>query len=109
MSEVKKMKVGDVVFSSWGCEQTNVDFFVVVKRTPKMVTIQKVPTLIEESEKNAMQGVAMPDLDAPRSAELIRKKAHLDMHGTAEILQLFSWGGIVYIWDGKPERVSWYG
>jgi hypothetical protein len=108
MSEVKKMKVGDVVFSSWGCDQTNVDFYVVVKRTPKMVTIQAVPTKIEASGKNAMDGVAMPDLDAPRGGKLIRKKAHLDMHGTAEILQLHSWGCLVYQWDGKPQRTSWY-
>ena len=36
------MQVGDVLYSSWGYDQTNASFYEIVKRTPKMVTLVEV-------------------------------------------------------------------
>ena len=33
---------GDIFVCSWGYDQTNVDFYQVVKRTPKTVTVRQV-------------------------------------------------------------------
>lgn len=38
------LKEGDILYSSWGYDQTNVDFFKVVNATEKMVTLQQVKT-----------------------------------------------------------------
>ena len=37
-----KYKVGDVLVSLWGYDQTNVDYYQVIEKTAKMVTIQKI-------------------------------------------------------------------
>ena len=106
--QVRKIQVGDILCASWGYDQTNVDYYVVTKRTPKMVTLQGIGTTIEASDELAMQGSAMPDRNKPEGKPF-RKKAQLDArYDDAEWVQLFSWGGIARIWDGKPQRVSWY-
>lgn len=33
---------GDIYYSSWGYDQTNIDYFQVVKRTPGTVTIRSI-------------------------------------------------------------------
>lgn len=35
------MKIGDIFKSTWGYDQTNVDFYVVTRLTPKMVELQQ--------------------------------------------------------------------
>lgn len=39
---VEKVEVGTILVSSWGYDQTNIDFYKVVKMTEKMVWIQEV-------------------------------------------------------------------
>ena len=34
--------VGDIFYSSWGYDQTNVDFYQVVKTTPKTIALKKI-------------------------------------------------------------------
>ena len=49
------LKVGDVLVSSWGYEQTNVDFFVVVKTTKTSVYVKEaVLAVVEESAHTGM-------------------------------------------------------
>lgn len=39
---VNPFKVGDILYASWGYEQTNIDFFQIVGVGKKSVTIQKI-------------------------------------------------------------------
>lgn len=34
--------VGDVLVSSWGYDQTNIDFYIVLKVTPRTVTLREL-------------------------------------------------------------------
>lgn len=52
------MKQGDILVSSWGYEQTNVDFYEVVKVTAKTVTL--VPIERKVQLKGFMRYTAMP-------------------------------------------------
>lgn len=36
------LKVGDILYSSWGYDQTNIDFYEVVKVLPKSVVIREI-------------------------------------------------------------------
>jgi hypothetical protein len=38
---------GDVYYTSWGYDQTNVEFFQVVKRTPGTVTVRRIGAYAE--------------------------------------------------------------
>ena len=52
------MKQGDVFVSSWGYEQTNVDFYEVVKVTAK--TVMLIPIERKVQLKGFMRYTAMP-------------------------------------------------
>jgi len=48
------LEPGSFLYSSWGYDQTNADFYKVVKRTPKMVTIVQVyATMFEDTDRLA--------------------------------------------------------
>jgi hypothetical protein len=75
----KKMKVGDILQSSWGYEQTNVDFYEVVKATKAMVTVRRIAGKMLPSEDgySAMSGFTVPVpgafVEDYRAKELRRK------------------------------------
>ena len=106
--QIKKIQVGDIMVGTWGHEQVNVDFYKVVKRTAKFVTMAKIESVITPHERLSMQGSAMPDLESQPSKETLRRKVDRNMDGTQEMTGMFKWGGFIRIWDGKPQRVSWY-
>lgn len=41
---MKKPKKGDILVEIWGYDQTNADFYKVLKRTPKMVVLRQLDT-----------------------------------------------------------------
>lgn len=42
------VEVGDIFTSSWGYDQTNVDFYEVVRTTPKSVEIRAIGTRVAQ-------------------------------------------------------------
>jgi len=59
IENVHGVKVGDIFYTSWGYEQTNIDFFEVVAVTAKMATIK--PIKQKRKETHYMQGNCEPD------------------------------------------------
>lgn len=98
------LEVGDVVFTTWGYEQTNADFFQVV-RVPsgRSAVVREIDSAI--TEKGFMSGDAVPKIDcfAKGSEEVLRRAAGLHtITGGRNYRRLRKW-------DGKPVGVSWYG
>lgn len=60
MLEAQKYCAGAIVYSSWGYEQTNVDFYIIVERSGVSVTLQQIGG-IREYECD-MSGKVSPDL-----------------------------------------------
>jgi hypothetical protein len=56
------VKIGDIFVSSWGYDQTNIDFYQVIDRTAKMVTVREVKTTRERAHD--MGSYVMPVKDA---------------------------------------------
>ena len=48
--EVQAVKVGDIFYTSWGYDQTNVEFFKVVRCTDKSVWVQETGQKCQYSE-----------------------------------------------------------
>ena len=95
----------NIVYNSWGWEQTNVDFYEIVRRTAKFVFLRKLKSTIESCGNQSMSGYAMPVLGEYEN-DVIEK------HGIKD----YSWGqcikfkyGCGSFWDGKPKFTSWYG
>jgi hypothetical protein len=96
------LKVGDILVSSWGYDQTNVDFYTVIALNGlTQVTLQKVGTSITEDRPMSMTGKALPDVNS-RKGQPFRRK--VDAEGAVKLA--YAWA---YVWDGKPKRCSWYG
>ena len=113
-------KVGDILYSSWGYDQTNIEFYKVVKVSDFSVWIQQVATKIVEVTGWAHENVTAGDSseyqvrnwDVP--GEYITKTYPIHRHKVKH----FSWDQeeIYYVslnsfshakvWDGKPKGQS---
>ncbi len=96
------IKVGDILVSSWGWEQTNVDFYQVVERRGKTtVLLRKISRTVTET--GYMSGEAMPVKDNFIGDEVLKKRVQ-----KGEVVKI-SDSQRAYPWGGKPMHVSWYG
>lgn len=94
-------KIGDILYSSWGYDQTNVDFYqVVAVPSSKSIKIRQLAREIVHAD-NSM------------SSDVIALK---DNFISDEVMKRVKLGGIVkihdcanaYRWDGKPKYSSSY-
>ena len=100
---VADVKVGDIFASSWGYDQTNVDFYQVLKRTPTTVAVAQINSKIVSGQGSPSEKV-MPVVGS------------FDHRGKKGRKKLKDWDGSPYIsrssyesadlWDGKPQSQS---
>jgi hypothetical protein len=120
-------KVGDILYSSWGYDQTNIEFFKVVKVSEFSVWIQEVGSKIVEVTGWAHEKVVPNDSpeyqvrnwdnveDAFGNVNPYITKTHpINRHK----VKYFSWDGEesyyvtlnsfshAKLWDGKPKEAS---
>ena len=117
---ITKPQVGDILYSSWGYDQTNIEFFKVIKVSEFSVWIQEIGKQVVEVTGWAHQNVVPVDSpeyqvrnwDVP--GEYITKthpiKRHKIKHFTWKdeesyyvTLNSFSYASL---WDGKPKGQS---
>ena len=104
LEEVKKKKefqhtltVGDILVSSWGYNQTNVDFYQVVKASAKQVTIREIEKKITSVDGPSTYVVADKDefIGAPMNKKVseYRGKMYVNINSYSSASE----------WDGKPQ------
>ena len=96
------LSVGDILSSSWGYDQTNVNFYEVVRATTKTVWLRERGKAISSGNGlSPMAGYATL-ADGFVSDKLIQcrpsQSGYCRVHSSA----------VASLWDGKPEYVSWY-
>jgi hypothetical protein len=118
-----KPKVGDILYSSWGYDQTNIEFFKVVKVSEFSVWIQEIGKKVVEVTGWAHQNVV--PVDSPeyqvrnwnnekddwdnvntfitKTHPIQRKK--IQAYGDAYGVSLNSFSS-AWLWDGKPKGQS---
>jgi hypothetical protein len=104
------VKTGDIFYVSWGWEQTNVDYFQVVKATAKTATVREIGKATEET--GFMSGYATPKPGEFLSdAKMSVTKTYCDDLGGVKprLRNVDGHGHIGYAWDGAPVACSWYG
>lgn len=90
--------VGDYIVSTWGYEQTNVDFFKVVKVGNKTVKVVKVGNTVTEYNSHGMGGRVVPDDANVRGEQIaVRVSDHMRVRGYYATK-----------WDGRPQHATWY-
>jgi hypothetical protein len=99
---------GDIFVSSWGYEQTNVDFYRVVEPAAygKFAKLQKIAKkMVDSSGYSSMAGKCVADLDSP-GGEIFSKKVLGQKYGAPSFK--FSSYSYASKWDGREKYVSWY-
>lgn len=113
----KKFEVGEFAYYSWGYDQTNIDWFKVVKRNEKSVWFVPVPSQKDYSN-SWMSGASVP-VDEPILVKRDWKMVDGDWQQVempSEFRKSVKAGynseiasgkfGNIYPWDGKPKFFS---
>ena len=114
-------QVGAIVDSSWGYDQTNIDFYRIEKRTGQFVTLLPLKSALSETAGGFMSGHRRPlttpkdyladhdvawgnkDPESPKPA-FRRKLCFRD----GKPVGLTISHGWCSLWNGKPQACSWY-
>jgi len=97
-----QIEAGDIFYSSWGYEQTNIDFYQVTKVSDSMVTLRMIA---QDATEHDMRGTC-----TPRPGEFIGNPIRRKPRGNgAEALLKIKSYAYAYPWDGKPKNFSTYG
>lgn len=107
MAEVKKCcDVGTIFYTSWGYEQTNVDFYEVTHSTAKMVTVQELEK-VQAEDKGQFTGCTVPLKGKYRkNSKPIKRK--LDTNHFGKPMVFITSFQLAQIWDNKPKDFSTY-
>lgn len=98
------MMLGTIVYNSWGWEQTNIDFYVIVKTSANYVWLQ--PIAQDTEETGFMCGNTKPEQPVRKLAGEPSMHRVTMYNGSPSINFKHGCG---CVWDGmKPERCSWY-
>lgn len=98
-----ELEVGDIVYTSWGYEQTNVDFYQVVRVvSAKTVEVRQVAQ--QTTETGFMSGDTVPLKDQfCKDAPVLSRRAD-----GCSVLSVGRSEGAARKWDGRPVSCSWY-
>lgn len=102
------LKVGDILVSSWGYDQTNIDFYLVIASNPSTVKIRQLAQ--RTTEDGFMCGQTVPILGQfKEDSKVMLKRPRVyewrgEWHSSVKIEDFAS----ASKWDGNPCRCSWY-
>ena len=91
---VNEIKVGDFFYSSWGYEQTNVSFYIVIGVKKSTIKLAEVKTV--KVSRGSNHGVATP------TNEIIGKEFSRRLNTIVRI----DGYSCAFIWDGTPQPYS---
>lgn len=99
-------KPNDIVECSWGYDQTNVDFYKVLKATPSTVKLIKVASTEISDGPQTMTGKVTPN-PLQEIGEPFRRKVSEYYEGAMIIIDRSPFRSAL-LWNGTPQRVSHY-
>lgn len=99
------MTIGKIFYSSWGYEQTNIDFYKVIEvsKSGKTFTIQKIGSTIVSADAYCSQEV-IPN-ESILQDEVITNRRLLDTGFNGNVINVSknsSYKVYAYEWDGAP-------
>jgi len=71
--DMSKVKIGDILYSSWGYDQTNIDFYQVVEKKNKSVVIRQIASKITDDDAGCMSNYVQPVKDHFIGTELMKR------------------------------------
>jgi hypothetical protein len=92
----------DIVYNSWGYDQTNIDWFQVVRMTDHFVWLRPIAANVRET--SFMAGPTIPKPNHFLSEEVTKHKATTNATGTHVVFR----HGSGSKWEGQALHCSWY-
>lgn len=89
---------GDILYTAWGYDQTNVDFYQVVEVKGALIVVRKVSEIVKSESQSSEQVVAKPDsfIGPPIRVKPGVNGAKIEGHHASK-------------WDGKPKHQTAFG
>lgn len=105
-----ELVVGDVIYHSWGYDQTNIDFYeVVAVPSGKTVKIRAIASKIVSGSHFEMSGQVVAVAGQFTSEDVLLKKVKPGYRSAAkEDLIIHFQCGIGCVWNGKPKSFTSY-
>ena len=91
-----KVKVGDIYYTSWGYDQTNIDFYQVVNRTAATVEVVKIG-------KNCVDSMTGVDMVVPDPNPMVKWGDTIKRKINTTGFKIASYA-YAYPWDGEPKH-----
>ena len=110
INPINEIKVNDIFVYSWGYDQTNIDFFQVIRKTKKCIIIRKIKSK-NDYDNQSMTGYSMPDINNfEEDSKELRKIPYKYLEGgLADGCNYISFEcGCGYAWDGSKQSYSDY-
>lgn len=97
-TETKQIEVGSIFYNSWGYEQTNIDFYQVVKVSPSSIWIRELKkTIVYEGDNYTYE--VLPDKGNFMDDKVLRKRRQQYIPMRC---------GLLYLWEEKPMNETKY-
>ena len=100
---IPQINVGDIFNSSWGYDQTNIDFYQIVSVSGKSVWYRKLKS--DQVRDGFMCGTCTPIKDNFTDVQV--SMARIGVYDDKPYFKITSYA-CAYPWDGKPQRFSEY-
>lgn len=105
-ASLKPVRKGDIFVSSWGYDQTNVDFYEVVKVSgPRTVQVVKIGQCVDYAGSGSDRVV--PDRRV-RLSEPMTKRLRPAYYNDEWVFKVASYAD-AYTWDGSPRHQTAWG
>ena len=102
-TENHPFQVGDVLYCSWGWEQTNIDFYQVVSATAKTIKVKKLKA-VTLYNASAMTGLTQAVRDKFENDEILTRKPY----NYGEWAIKIEYYSHATLWNGEPKAYSTY-
>jgi len=95
-----KLEVNDILYSSWGYDQTNIDYYKVKRLVGKtMVEVVQIESKLADEQRSHTTNSVLP-YPAAEYKKVYRRKIHnYDKPGVN--ISSFQWASL---WDGNPKH-----
>ena len=91
-------KFGDILSSSWGYSMTIVNYYQVVKVTPKMITVREIAGKLVSGDGMRGESIPVPNAFVPKKSYQPAEYRRLVVRGMIGINESERAG----LWDGEP-------
>jgi len=98
-------ELGDIIYNSWGYEQTNIEFYQVVRIMNKTIEVRELSqsTVEGSTYSHGMADERVPQKDVFRSEKTYKLRVYAKGRlSNPESFYYFN------KWDGRPKYCSWY-